>query len=273
MRDRLYSTEAVVLKRSDFGEADRLLTLYTPFLGKRRVIAKGVRKPASRKAGHLELFTHSRLLLARGRSLDIITQAESVQAFPELRKDLVKTSRAYYVAELLDRFSEEGIENRPLFELLVSSLTWLNAGENVELGLRYYELHLMDHVGYRPQLFQCVTCRAELRPVINYFSPVDGGVLCPRCGEPNPLASPIEVNTLKVLRYLQRNPFDACRQLQLNATLRRELEHVMLRYITCYLERNLKSVEFIRLLRQQDEVVSRCDKPSIAPPEEETHLS
>ena len=74
MRDRIYRTEAVIIRRADFGEADRLLTLITP-LGKRRVVAKGARKTTSRLAGHIELFTHATLLLAVGRSLDIVTQS------------------------------------------------------------------------------------------------------------------------------------------------------------------------------------------------------
>jgi DNA repair protein RecO (recombination protein O) len=124
-RVRLYRTEAIVLRRSDFGEADRLLTLYTPEWGKLRVIAKGVRKPTSRKSGHLELFTHSRLLVAKGRNLDIVTQAETLHSFRALREDLLRTGWAYYAAELLDRFVEEGIEDRPLFNLFLATLGWL----------------------------------------------------------------------------------------------------------------------------------------------------
>jgi DNA repair protein RecO (recombination protein O) len=105
-RERLYRTEAIVIKRSDFFEADRLLTLYTPKLGKIRAIAKGVRKPTSRKSGHVELFTHSQLLIAKGRNLDIVTQAETVHAFRSLREDLLRTTYAFYGAELLDLFVE-----------------------------------------------------------------------------------------------------------------------------------------------------------------------
>ena len=251
-RERLYRTEAVVLKRSDFGEADRVVTLYTPKRGKFRAVAKGVRRLTSRKAGHLELFTHSQLLLATARSLDIITQAETIASFPALRTDLSRTSRAYYAAELLDRFTGEGIENRPLFELLLKALEWLNAESNIDLLMRFYELHLLDLVGYRPQLFNCVICGAVIEPVVNYFSPSDGGVVCPRCGRasPSPETYPIAVNSLKALRYLQTHSFEAVRRLRLKPELHRELEQVMLRYLTCYLERDLKSVEFLRLAGQ-----------------------
>ncbi|MGH2469188.1 MAG: DNA repair protein RecO, partial [Chloroflexota bacterium] len=81
MNPHLYATEAVVLERRDFGEADRLLTLYTPVRGKVRAIAKGSRRTTSRLAGHVELFTHTRVLLASGRNLDIVTQCELLRGY------------------------------------------------------------------------------------------------------------------------------------------------------------------------------------------------
>lgn len=128
MRERLYRVEAIVLKRSDFGEADRLLTLYTPDRGKLRAIAKGARKPSSRKSGHVELFTHSTLLLAKGRHLDIVTQADTLDAFLPLRENLERLGYAYYLAELVDQFAEENVENHPLFDLLRRALGWLGDG-------------------------------------------------------------------------------------------------------------------------------------------------
>ncbi len=88
MKPHLYRTEAVVLDRKDFGEADRLLTLYTPGTGKLRAIAKGARRTTSRLSGHIELFTHTELLLAAGRNLDIITQSQLIHSHERLREDL-----------------------------------------------------------------------------------------------------------------------------------------------------------------------------------------
>jgi DNA repair protein RecO (recombination protein O) len=250
-RERLYRTEAIILKRSDFGEADRLLTLYTPSLGKIRAIAKGVRKPTSRKSGHVELFTHSQFLIAKGRSLDIVTQAETVHAFRPLREDLLRTTYAYYAAELLDLFVEEGIENRPLFDLLLAMLGWLGDASDLDLATRFFELRLLSLLGYRPQLFQCVACRRQIEPTSNFFSPADGGILCANCGASHRGAQEITLNALKVLRFLQTRGYDTCCHLRLSRPLHRELETVMYHYITYILERNLKSVKFLNTLRQQ----------------------
>jgi len=250
-QERLYRTEAIVLKRSDFGEADRLLTLYTPKLGKIRAIAKGVRKPTSRKSGHVELFTHSQLLIAKGRSLDIVTQAETVHAFRPLREDLLRTTYAYYTAELVDLFVEEGIENRSLFDLLLAMLGWLGDASDLDLTTRFFELHLLSLLGYRPQLFQCVACHRQIEPVSNFFSPADGGILCTQCGHNHHGAKEISLNAQKVLRFLQTRDYDTCRRLRLSRPLHKELEKTMYDYITYILERNVKSVKFLNTLRRQ----------------------
>jgi len=147
---RSFRVDAVVLRHSDYGEADRLLTLYTRQFGKTRAIAKGARKIASRKAGHIEPFTHVRLQLAKGRDTLIVTQADTVDAYLSLRDDLVLTSQAAYVLELLDRFSyEDETENSAIFRLLTDTLSRLASNSDVWLVTRYYEMRLLDHVGFR----------------------------------------------------------------------------------------------------------------------------
>src|SRR5258706_6458598 len=96
LHSRVYTTEAIVLRRTDFGEADRILTLFTPSYGKVRAIAKGARRTTSRLAGHLEPFTRTQLLLATGRELDIVAQAEARERLDMLRADLWPPTGAWY---------------------------------------------------------------------------------------------------------------------------------------------------------------------------------
>ena len=110
--DHTRKVEALVLRHSDWGEADRMLVIFSPFQGKTRVVAKGARRLRSRKAGHLEPFTRVSLLLARGRDLWIVTQAETIEAYLPLRENLVLTSQAAYVIELLDRFTYDEAVSR-----------------------------------------------------------------------------------------------------------------------------------------------------------------
>ena len=249
-RERVYRTEAVVLRHSDFGEADRLLTIYTPHLGKVRLLAKGVRKPRSRKAGHLELFTRSLLLVARGRNLDIITQAETIDAYTPLRHDLWRMSHACYVAELLDRFGEEQSENPSLYRLLCNALEWICQTSDLPLTTRFFELQLLSLVGYQPQLFQCLRCNAAIEPVENLFSAEAGGLICPRCGTAERGARPISLNALKVMRFLQTRGHEECQRLRLLPATHREVEELLQHYLIYILERRFKSVEFIDMVRR-----------------------
>lgn len=249
---RLYRTEGVILKRSDFGEADRLLTIYTPDRGKLRVIAKGVRKTTSRKSGHVELFVRSRLLLARGRNMDIVTQAEMVQPFLGLRDDLVRVSYACYAGELLDAFTTEAEENQPLYDLLLDVLGWIEQETDLDRAMRCYELRLLNLAGFRPQLFTCASCRQDIEPLpSNYYSSEAGGVLCPRCGANLAGAAPISLNALKVLRYFQTRDYEICRQVSISQAAHREVERILYQHIVYHLEKQLKSTDFLQLLRRQ----------------------
>src|SRR5437773_4085006 len=118
-REHLYKSEALIIKRINLGEADKILTIFTPNFGKLRVVAKGVRKVTSRLAGHVELFTRSQMLLAKGRNLDIVTQSEIVDAYRSMHDELSRLARASYAAELLDRFTPEALESYPSYKLTV----------------------------------------------------------------------------------------------------------------------------------------------------------
>ena len=248
---KVYKTEAIILKRMNLGEADRILTLYSPNLGKFRAIAKGVRRPKSKMGGHLELLCHSALMLARGQNLDIITQSQTIDSFPHLRDDLWRASIAFYAAELVEQFTAEHVENYPLYRLFLNTLRWLGEAQDTEVTLRYFELKLLTHLGYKPELDRCLGCNASIEPTTNFFSSSGGGVLCPQCREREPLARPISLNALKVMRFLGKSDYATASKLKLSAELSRELEQLMRHYIRYLLEREVKSVEFLDRLRRE----------------------
>ena len=249
-RIRSQRVEAVVLRHTDWGEADRLLWLFTRELGKLQVVAKGLRKPRSRKAGHLEPFTRVELLLARGRDLPIVTQAEAKDVYLELREDLVRVGYASYVVELLDRFTYEEGENIGLYRLLSETLTRLNGEPQPAFAVRYYEIRLLDLVGFRPQLFQCVNCGEEIQAVDQYFSFEKGGVFCLRCGEKEPGARPISMLALRILRHFQRSRYGEAQRVGLSPMVDQELETLMGNYLTYLLERGLNTPAFLRRVKR-----------------------
>src|SRR5512138_3820166 len=235
---RSFRVDAVVLRHSDYGEADRLLTLFTRQLGKTRGLAKGARKIASRKAGHIEPFTHVRLQLAKGRDILLITQADTVDAYLPLREDLVLTGQASYVLELLDRFTyEDEIENAALFRLLTDTLSRLASKADPWLVIRYYEIRLLDHLGFRPQLFECANCGREILPEDQFFSFSAGGVICPRCAQGLRNIHKISVEALKYLRHFQRSNYAEATKARPSPEVQQEVETLMQGYFTYLLER------------------------------------
>ncbi len=249
-RNRVYRVEGVILARQDWGEADRLITLFTAERGKLRVLAPGARKPTSRKSGHLELFTRGHFVLAHGRTFDKITQAETRAYFPMLREQLEQVSAAYLLVELVDRFLQEQDENPLLYDLLLDALAWLDQGEPPAQVLRFFEMKLLGYVGYRPQLFECQHCEEALEPVNQFFGLLDGGALCPACGAGGKDTLPMSLDALKVLRLMQSADWATVRRLQMEPPLANELEWLLHRYASTLLERDLKAVRFMDQVRK-----------------------
>ena len=247
---RSFRLEAVVLRHADWGEADRLITLYTRERGKVRAIAKGARKIRSRKAGHLEPFTRVTLQLARGRDLLIVTQADTVDAYLPIHENLVKTSHAAYVVELLDRFTyEDDTENYNIFRLITEVLSRLEKEADPWLAIRYYELRLLDLLGYRPHLFECANCGKEIKAEDQFFSAAQGGALCPACGVGLPGAWSVSVEALKYLRHFQRSDYAEAQRARPSPEIQSEVETLLQRYVTYLLERELNTPGFIRQIK------------------------
>jgi DNA repair protein RecO (recombination protein O) len=248
---RSFRVDAVVLRHSDYGEADRLLTLYTRQLGKTRAIAKGARKIASRKAGHIEPFTQVRLQLAKGRDTLIVTQADTVDAYLPLREDLILTSQASYVLELLDRFTyEDETGNAAVFRLLTDTLSRLASQLDPWLVIRYYEIRLLDHLGFRPQLFECANCGREIKAEDQFFSFSAGGAICPRCGQGLRRLHNVSMDTLKYLRHFQRSGYAEASRARPSPEVQREAESLMQAYFTYLLERELNTPGFLRKIKE-----------------------
>jgi DNA repair protein RecO (recombination protein O) len=253
-RSRTFRSEAIVLRRVDFGEADRMLTLYSREFGKIKALAKGARKPQARKAGHIELFMRSDFMFAEGKSIDIVTQAELVEPYRALRDDLVRTTYAAYAAELVDGLTPDADRDLAKYELLANALGWLGDANDVLLAARYYELRLLSLAGFQPQLFHCVSCREPIEEQDQFFSAELGGLLCPNCHTADRGARPISASAVKILRHLQTNRWSHVSGLRLRGKVRSELESIMHFYLRHILERNLRSADFLYRLRREAEL-------------------
>ena len=225
--------------------------------GKLRLNAKGARKVGSRKSGHVELFIRSRMLIARGRGdIDIVSQVETIDAYRGLREDLTRSTYAHYVVELIDAFAEEGSEQPELFDLLAETLKHIETTNNLPLTVRFFEMQLLTLAGFQPQVFSCADQGEPLQEIapdeFYGWSPAAGGTLCPTHAAGRADASRLSLSALKVLRHALRTDYAAFTALTVREGILSEIEQAMLRYLQYVLERKVKSVEFLNLLRRED---------------------
>lgn len=249
---KTYKTEAIVLKHADIGEADRLLTLYTPNAGKIRAVARGARRTKSRLGGHVEPLMRCSMVVSRGRTFEIISQAEILESFLPIRRNLLRTAQALYFLELTDAFTAEHAENYPVYRLLLESLRLLERSSVRDILSRYFEIQIVSQTGYSPQLYQCINCNARLEPVTNYFAPGGGGILCPSCTPAEPMVQPISPEALKVLRLLHGGDYPTAARVRLSPPQAQEIRRISQGYVRHLLERDLRSSDFMDHLRKAE---------------------
>ena len=255
-RPRLYSVEAIVLRSSPIGEADRLLTVLTPWMGKLRITARGVRRTKSKLGGHLEPLTRSTLTIARGQNLDTVTGADAREMFSALKENLPRLSAALYLTELVDSLNPLESPNPPGYFTYLEGLRAIEMQNRTELVLRYLEICLLGQAGFSLELRQCVECRSRLMEGKHRFSARAGGVLCPACQASMPGVKPLSLEALKVLRFFSTATLSSALMVNVGPALQRELNTLMDSYVRYTLERELRSASFLRSIENMREVSS-----------------
>lgn len=173
----LYKDEAVVLRTMRLGEADRIVTFLGRSEGKIRGVAKGIRKTKSRFGGRLEPFSRVSLVMWRGKSdLDTVTQAGVIEPFRKVKEDLDRFALGEVMLEACDRVAQQNEASPQTFKLLVDGLQQLSA-QSSPLVLAGFLLRLSGVAGFAPSLDRCAECGAAAA----WFSPIQGGAVCPGC--------------------------------------------------------------------------------------------
>lgn len=148
---RSFKTEGIVIKRKNYYEADRIITIFSKRNGKIKVKASGVRRITSRRSPHIELLNYSVFSLHQGRNMPVLTEVESLENFSTLKKDLKRIAFAYHICELIDGLCAENQENLEIFNLLGKTLRKLSTEENLSLLSYNFEIELLRLLGfYKP---------------------------------------------------------------------------------------------------------------------------
>jgi len=236
----------VILKEQDFKEADKILTIYTKELGKITALAKGVRKTKSKLAGNLQQFSEIELYLAPGKSFYIVCGAETKERFLNIKKDLSKIADAFYISELVDKFTTDGQSNVKIFQLLYYAFSRFDKNtKNKDLFLAAFELKLLEYLGYKPQTKSCVQCQNNLGQNEKVFFNVRlGGVLCPNC-QTHKDSFPIDRSTAKIINLIFQNKFDTIVAIKNLGNFLPEIKNLNHKFLVYAAEKDFKSLKFI----------------------------
>jgi DNA repair protein RecO (recombination protein O) len=245
---RTYGAEAIIIKRRNWGEADRFITFLSKYKGKFTCVAKGIRKVASRRGPNLELFNHVKVYLAQGKNLDVVIEVESLGTFKRIKEDLPKLGLSFHLAEMVNEFLAEGQGGRGVFDLLLKTLKQLQEEENPQKSiiiLQTFDVKFLDLVGYKPRLFSCAKCGEKIGGRENFLSAEFGGVIDQDCFKSALFTRPISPNAIKLLRFLQIEDWPRIKKLTIKGSLNKETERILRFYIEYLMEKELKSAKFI----------------------------
>ena len=246
-------TQGIVLKYTNLGEADKILTILTRNKGKIKAVAKGCRKPKSSLLASSELFAFSEFVLYKGTSWYHISQAETRETFYNLRNDLLRLSYAVFFVEMADAVSEENLSSERLFLLLAKALFYLAEGE-IPLGIinEAYQLKLMDISGYRPSLKRCVHCgKSELQEY--KFDIEMGGVICGECEKFGKNVIRINPGTLETIRILLNTEISRLNTLKIDNTIFNEIDKLVKRFVETHLDKHFKSLDFLDEIKNNNQ--------------------
>ncbi len=244
----LYRAEGIVLRNKNLGEADKIVTVFTCTHGKVRAVAKGARRPRNRLSGTTQLFSYSDFLFFSGKNLDNINQAYLKESFFRIRDDLIRMAYASYVAELLDLLVEEKAKSEELFYLLLTILRLLSTEIDLRTVTRFYELKLMDILGYRPELDSCVKCGTSLQVKSGGFSASIGGILCNVCMGSVRDAVSLSLGAIALMKYLLTVEPAKLNVLRISEKVHSEIQRALELYVRYRVERDIKSLSFLEIL-------------------------
>ncbi|WP_210365972.1 DNA repair protein RecO [Bacillus sp. REN3] len=239
----LHKCEGIVIRTTDYGEANKIVTLYTRELGKVGVMARGAKKPSSRLAAVTQLFTYGHFLIQKGTGLGSLQQGEMISSMRAIREDIFLTAHASYIVDLTDKVTEEKKTNPYLFELLLQTLNYMNEGYDLDILTNIYEMKMLNVQGLYPVLDRCSFCGSTEG---NYdFSIKEGGLICHRCFEKDPYRIKIHPGTARLLRLFYLLDLSRLGEVSVKQETKAELKQVIHAYYDEYSGLYLKTRKFL----------------------------
>jgi DNA repair protein RecO (recombination protein O) len=245
----LRSVQGIVLRSMDYGEGNKIISLFTPELGKVGVMARGAKKVKSRHAAVTQLFTYGDFVFFKQRGhMGSLNSAEIIEAHHALREDLHMSAHASYLVEMTDRMLGDEEGSTYIFEQLKSGLMAIEEGKDMQIVVHLYEMKMFELAGYLPVTDACVSCGETSG--ITSFSPAMGGTLCTRCRYKDAAAIPIGEGALKLLKIFPRMDMRRLGAVQVKDETKTQLKACMRAYMDIHIGVQWKSRGFIEQMEK-----------------------
>ena len=246
---KITNLRGVIIKETQVGEADKIITLLTNEMGKFSAVAPGARRSNSRLLGGTQLLSYVEYNMFPSKNLAKVNHAEVIESFYEIRKDLIKLTYATYMLEMVEEIALEGIRNEPLLRLLLNTLYVLAKKERDPSFIStVFEIRIMCIAGYMPNVMQCVHCGEQSLEKDLRFSSILGGVICAKCKQEDSYANKISLGALHSLQYIIYSDLKQIFNFQVSNQVLKELKALMKNYIRFHLDKSFKTLEFLEML-------------------------
>lgn len=239
----LTKAEGVVIRTTDYGETNKIVTLYTREKGKIGVMARGAKKPRSKLAASGQLLTHGHYLYTIGKGLGTLHQGEIQNPFRYIKADIYKMAYATYIVDFIDKMPEADTRNPYLFELVLQLLTYIDEGVDPQVLSFIFEVKMLPLLGIEPEVTCCMHCKTTTGPF--KFSISGGGLLCLRCSGADPRAIPVSTTFIKLINLFKKMDVGRLGKIDLKPETKSEIKKVLTAYFDAHSGLNLKSKRFI----------------------------
>jgi len=251
-----YTTTALVLKRRDYQEHDRLFCLYTRDFGKIDVLAKGTKKISSKLNSYLEPFYLIKVMIAKGKGFDKLANCNLIEGYQNLRQDLFGFALINYLAEITDNLILGQTQSYDKFDLLLKTLEVLDqeigkkGKEKLLLLANLYGLKLLSLLGYQPEIKRCLICHKGILLTKNIFDFSHGGVICEDCKKVCLIEDYVSVadQVIKLLQLGQEKDLDFFVNLGIDQDTIKQFNQVVSKLLLVNMERPLRSLDFLQKL-------------------------
>ncbi|MBU9712067.1 DNA repair protein RecO [Evansella tamaricis] len=235
--------EGIIIRTNDYGETNKILTLFTRENGKVALMARGAKRPKSRFASSAQLFIYGIFVYQRTSGIGTLNSADIIDSFKDVRSDLKLTAHGAYMVELLDKLTDDHERNPYLFELIFQMLHFLDEEIDPDILTRIFETKMLQVAGVTPVLDKCSLCGFSYEPFV--FSVKNAGVLCQRCKGEDPHYIVLLPSVHKLLLLFQQIDVKRIGNIRVKAETKKQLKDILGFYYDDYVGVRLKSKRFL----------------------------